>query len=74
MKKNMKIWIWQINGCIHKAVCCQEDGTITIYNEHDEILIKWTGLTPVHIQKIEKILMTSGAKKLNHDSEPFTYL
>ena len=73
-KRNVKIWIWLYKGKIVKAVSCLEDGTLTIYDEHDNILIKRTGLTPVQIKKIENVLSISGAKQINKRGEPFTYL
>ena len=54
MKQNsVKIWIWISNGRIYKAISRPIDGTLTIYDEHDNILIKRTGLSPAQIKKIE---------------------
>ena len=73
--KNAKIWIWVYNGRVMKAISQKETGTLTIYDEHDNILIKRTGLTPAQIKKIECVLSTSGAKRMDeHKGEPFTYL
>ena len=74
MMRNIRIWMWQNNGKIHKAISYPDDGTLVIYDEHDNILIKWTGLTPAKIKKIEVILSTSGAKRIDKNGEPFTYL
>ena len=71
---NMKIWIWIHNGRVLKAVARPGDGTFTIYDEHDTILIKRTGLTPAHIKKIEVALSSSGAKRVDGHREPFRYL
>ena len=72
--KNVKIWIWLYNSKIVKAISRPEDGTLTIYDEHDNILIKRTGLTTAQIKKIEIALSTSGAKRVDGHREPFTYL
>ena len=72
--KNVKIWIWIYNGKMLKAISRPEDGTFTIYDEHDNILIKRTGLTVAQIKKIEVVISTSGAKRMDGHREPFTYL
>ena len=74
MKKTMKIWIWLHNDQPLKAVCCPEDGTITIYDEQDRVLIKRTGLNPVQMKTIEVSLSAAGAKRIDGKREPFTYL
>ena len=71
---NIKIWIWICNGRVYKAISRPGDGTLTIYDEHDNILIKRTGLTPAQIKKIEIVLSSSGAKRMDGHREPFTYL
>ena len=72
--KNVKIWIWLYNGKILKAVCHPKDGIFAIYDEHDKLLIKRTGLTLAQIKKIEVVLTTSGVKRMDGHREPFTYL
>jgi hypothetical protein len=57
-----------------KAISCTEDGTLIIYDEYDNILIKRTGLTPAQIKKIEILFATNGVSKIDGHSEPFTYL
>ena len=70
----VKIWIWISNGRIYKAISRPIDGTLTIYDAHDNILIKRTGLTPAQIRKIEISLSVSGATRMDGHREPFTYL
>jgi len=72
--KNVKVWMWVYNGKVIKAISCPEDGTFTIYDEHDNILIKRTGLTLAQIKKIEVTLSASGIKRMDGHREPFTYL
>ena len=73
-KKNIKIWLWLHNGRLLKAISRPDDGTLTIYDEHDNILIKRSGLTLSQIKKIEIALSISGAKQMDEHREPFTYL
>jgi len=73
-KKLVKIWIWLYNDKIYKAVCCEEDGTLSIYDDQDTLLMKRTGLTPGQIRLFETTLITAGAKRVDGHQEPFTYL
>ena len=73
-KNNVKIWIWISNGRIYKAISRPIDGTLTIYDQYDNVLIKRTGLTPAQIKKIEIALSTAGARRMDGHREPFTYL
>jgi len=70
----VKIWIWLYNDRLLKAISCPEDGTLTIYDEYDNVLIKRTGLTPSQIKKIEVVLANNGGKRIDGHKEPFTYL
>ncbi|MEM0493574.1 MAG: hypothetical protein QXS02_06460 [Candidatus Thermoplasmatota archaeon] len=74
-KCNMRIWVWLQNGQVMKAICRIEEGTITIYDQYDNVLLKRTGLTPAQIKNIEATLTSAEAKRLNNQNkEPFTYL
>ena len=44
-KKNAMTWIWMQNGRLIKAVLNQITGTLTIYDEYDNILLRRIGLT-----------------------------
>jgi hypothetical protein len=72
--KNAKIWIWMHNGKILKAIAHPNEGIFAIYDEHDNLLIKRTGLTIAQIKKIEITMSTSGVKRVDGHREPFTYL
>ena len=74
MKKTVRIWIWIFNERLYKAVCREDEGTLILYDEHDIILIKRTGLTPIQMKLIENNLVMAGAKRIDGKEEPFTYL
>jgi hypothetical protein len=72
--KDMKIWIWVQNNRILKAISNKEAGTITIYDESDNIILRRTGLSRQQVKTIELILTTYNLKRLDDHKEPFTYL
>ncbi len=72
-KANVRIWIWVQNNRLLKAISNKETGTLTIYNENDEILLRRTGLTKAQVKKIEIYLTNYGLKKVDENQEPFTY-
>lgn len=74
IKKNTHIWIWIENGKILKAISCIEDGTLRIYNEDDNLILKRTGLTKFQVKQVELHLLKYGAKRLNKHAEPFKFL
>jgi len=74
IKKNTKIWIWMQNNRLLKAVSNQNTGTLTIYDEYDNVLLRRTGLTKQQIKNIEIIFSSHCIKKVGDHREPFTYL
>jgi len=72
--KNVNIWIWLQNGKIIKAISSVDDGTIKIYDEQDNLILKRTGLTKFQVKKIENNILKYGAKRLNQHAEPFRFL
>ena len=72
--KKAKIWIWVQNNKLLKAISNQETGTLTIYDEQDNILLRRTGLTKQQVKKIEVYLSNYQIKRLDDHREPFTYL
>ena len=72
--KNVNIWIWLQNGKIIKAISSVEDGTIKIYGENDNLILKRTGLTRLQVKQIENNILRYGAKRLDKRAEPFRYL
>jgi len=72
--KNVNIWIWLQNGKIIKAISSVEKGTIRIFDENDNMILKRTGLTRLQVKKIENNILRYGAKKLNQHAEPFRFL
>ena len=73
-KKNVNIWIWLQNSRITKAILNIDDGTIKIYDENDNLILKRTGLNKLQVKQIEKTIMKYGAKKLDKHAEPFRFL
>ncbi|HUT00646.1 MAG TPA: hypothetical protein VMY59_10045 [Candidatus Thermoplasmatota archaeon] len=72
--KGIKIWIWAQNNRILKAISNKETGTISIYDEYDNIILRRTGLTKQQVKTIELIFATYALKKVGDRKEPFTYL
>jgi hypothetical protein len=72
--KNENIWIWLQNGKVIKAISSVENGTIKIYDENDNLILKRTGLTKLQVKQIENNILIYGAKKLNQHAEPFKFL
>jgi hypothetical protein len=74
MNKNMKIWIWIQNNRLLKAISNKNTGTLTIYDDRDNLILKRTGLTKQQVKKIEMYLSNQQAKRIDDPREPFTYL
>jgi len=72
--KDIKIWIWVQNNRILKAISNRETGTLTIYDECDNIILRRTGLSKQQIKTIELILATYNLRRIDDHKEPFTYL
>jgi len=72
--KDIKIWIWVQNNKILKAISNKESGTISIYDECDNIILRRTGLTRQQVKSIELIFAAYVLKKIGDRKEPFTYL
>jgi len=75
MKKNhQNIWIWLQNNRIMKAILDIDEGTVKIFDEQDNLILKRTGLNKIQIKQIESYILKYGAKKLNKNAEPFKFL
>ena len=74
ISKNVNIWIWLQNESIIKAIICSEEGSIKIYDENDNLILKRTGLSRIKIKEIEETIIKYGAKKLDKHAEPFKFL
>jgi len=68
------IWIWLQDGKIFKAITCSEEGSIRIYDENDNLLLRRTGLSRYQVKQIEENILRYGARKLNKNAEPFRFL
>jgi len=73
-KLSVKIWIWVYNDVVFKAILREEEGTLTLFDENDVLLIKRTGLSISQMKLIEATLVAAGAKRIDGKQEPFTYL
>jgi len=74
IKKNTRIWIWLQDEKVLKAVLNVDEGTMSIYDENDNLIIRRTGLTIHKVKEIEINLIRYGAKKLSEHQEPFKFL
>jgi hypothetical protein len=72
--KDIKIWIWVQHDRILKAISNKDAGTLTIYDEYDNIILRRTGLSKQQIKTIELIFTTYNLKRIDDHKEPFTYL
>ena len=72
--QNVNIWIWIQNGKLMKAILNEEDGILRIFDEHDALILKRTGLNKIQIKQIESCIIKYGAKKLDKQAEPFKFL
>ena len=72
--KDVKIWIWVQHNRILKAISNKETGTLTIYDECDNIILRRTGLSKQQIKAFELIFATYNLKRIDDHNEPYTYL
>ena len=72
--KSVNICIWLQNGKIIKAISSVDNGTIKIYDENDNLILKRIGLNKFQVKKIENNILKYGAKRLNQHAEPFRFL
>jgi hypothetical protein len=72
--KKVNIWVWIQNGKVIKAISCVDSGTIKIYDENDNLILKRNGLTRIQVKQIEDNILRYGAKKLSQHTGPFRYL
>ena len=72
--KDVKIWFWVQHDRILKAISYKDAGTLTIYDECDNIILRRTGLSKQQIKTIELIFATYNLKRIGDHEEPFTYL
>ena len=72
--QNENIWIWLQNGKLMKAIINEEDGILRIFDDHDTLILKRTGLNKIQIKQIETCIIKYGAKKLDKHAEPFKFL
>ena len=66
-KKQVNIWIWIQHGRLLKAISCLEDGTVKIYDENDNLIMKRTGLNKFQIKQVEINFIRYGANQERKD-------
>jgi len=74
MSKNVNIWVWLQNNNIVKVISNADEGTIKIYDESDNLILKRTGLSKIQVKQIENNIIKYGEKKLNRPADAFRYL
>ena len=74
MSENVNIWVWLQNNNIVKVISNTDDGTIKIYDECNNLILKRTGLSKIQVKQIENNIIKYGAKKLNRTADAFRYL
>ena len=62
------------NNRLIKAVLNQNTGTLTIYDEYDNVILRRMGLTKQQIKNIEIVFSKYCIKSIGDSREPFTYL
>jgi hypothetical protein len=72
--KNQHVWVWFQDSELYKAVYRSTDSTLIVFNENDEIILTYTGITAEQLQELETLFARIGAKHLDNRTEPFTYL
>jgi hypothetical protein len=72
--KNAHIWIWLQENILHKAVYIPLDKIFIVYNDQGEIILKRIGITPEQLSSLEVFLLHLGARRIDGQKEPFTYL
>jgi len=71
---DVKIWIWITGGRLFKAISNPATKTIVVYDEKDNVLLKRSGLSIPQMKKIEIIFSLYGARRMDSNKQPFTYL
>jgi hypothetical protein len=72
--KNTRVWIWMEEYAVQKAVYNPGNRTLIVYNEQDEIILKRTGISLKQLPSLEALFFHFGAKRIDGQKEPFTYL
>ena len=73
-ENKVNIWVWLQNGRIIKAISNVDKGTLMIYDEDDNLILKRAGLNRLQIKQIENTIVKYGAKRLDKHARPFKFL
>jgi len=74
MKKGSIIWIWMHNDKLLKAVLIEHEGSLSMYDDEDQLIFTRKGLTPEDVRSVKYLLSMIGAKRIDDKKEPFVYL
>lgn len=69
-----RIWIWVQDSVLYKARYRSADRSLIVYNDQDEAILTYTGVSTEQLMQLEKMFVRVGAKQLPNRTEPFTYL
>lgn len=69
-----QIWVWLDGTTLIKAIYNPLTKTLAILDETDRLLLKRIGITPEQARKLAAKLALIGAKRIDNNREPFTYL
>lgn len=72
--KFIQVWVWLFDHAMYKAVYHEYGSTLAVYDEQDEIIVRYIGLTSQQIEEMRSLFQAMGAKRLDHQKVPFTYL
>ncbi|MBN1861882.1 MAG: hypothetical protein JW840_10540 [Candidatus Thermoplasmatota archaeon] len=68
------IWVWVQDSLLYKAVYRLKDCSFIVYNDQDEVILRYTGVTPEQLEQLQRMFVRIGAKQLPNQAAPFTYL
>jgi len=69
-----KIWIWYQHNQLCKAVYNEADNSLSMFNEHDEIIMKRTHVSAELLKKIELFFVKNNAKRIDQLKDPFVFI
>jgi hypothetical protein len=69
-----KIWMWYKYNQLCKAVYNEDDNSLSMYNEYDEMLIKRTNVSASLMKKIELFFNKNNAKRIDLSKDPFVFI
>ena len=68
------IWVWMHDSLFYKAMYRPKDCSFIVYNDQDEVILRYIGVTPEQFKQLQTMFVRIGAKQLPNQAAPFTYL